>query len=355
MVRATPLSRHLYLAACVLAFGVSGCGDDKGTATGTELGASERLTIEDVVFDRDGVAHVLLLRQDGRVVMLPLGYCGSDLIYNKLYDIPLPRPITYDLFKTMAESLSVSLPRVMLDVAAGDSLTASIALLGSAGSSQTPALVTDALGIAQRMEAPIMASAELLSLHTLGAEPPQPEPPASPKAVQRLDAPKSVAKAGEDPPALLSTPVESLQDPMAMIVLGVLRNLFGGATVVLLDEARTTALTIIVGSCSGLAIFMAFEKLDGTELLPHALLQSLAVSGGGEVQYVRVTELQGSTFIAEIGISQGADVMAIDARPSDAVALALLAGSPIQVAQHVLNELGEDPARYLDLLEPVAE
>ena len=52
---------------------------------------------------------------------------------------------------------------------------------------------------------------------------------------------------------------------------------------------------------------------------------------------MRVTSVQDGAFIAAIGVSQAGVIETVDARPSDAIALALRAGSPIQVVQGVLG------------------
>jgi hypothetical protein len=61
---------------------------------------------------------------------------------------------------------------------------------------------------------------------------------------------------------------------------------------------------------------------------------------GGSVQHIVVTDLQNDTFYAKISISRNGGSMEVDARPSDAIALAVRAKVPIYVEEGVLEKAG---------------
>lgn len=69
-----------------------------------------------------------------------------------------------------------------------------------------------------------------------------------------------------------------------------------------------------------------------------SLLQAI----NAEVEQVRVEALKETTFYAIVKIRCGKNVSEVDARPSDAIALAVLTGSPIFVAEDVLERAGAD-------------
>ena len=156
---------------CLLFFACGEEGTDKITgADGKSQPASERLTIQDVLFAIDGSAVALLLRPDGRVLPLPIGSCTSDVVYSRFHDIPFPRPMTHDLFKVIAEALGFRIPQVTID-AVGDSLLARVSAGLGRSTVDLDASPGDAIAIAQRTGAEIIGTARLLTLLTLGTEP----------------------------------------------------------------------------------------------------------------------------------------------------------------------------------------
>jgi bifunctional DNase/RNase len=72
--------------------------------------------------------------------------------------------------------------------------------------------------------------------------------------------------------------------------------------------------------------------------MTHDLLKSLIHGLNAEVQRIVVTELRDDTFYAVIWMQQNGEVVTLDARPSDAIALALRTDCPIYVSEEVLKE-----------------
>ena len=60
---------------------------------------------------------------------------------------------------------------------------------------------------------------------------------------------------------------------------------------------------------------------------------------GGTIDHIEINNLQDHTFFASIHIRQNGDVIEIDSRPSDAIALGIATTVPIFVAEHVLDEV----------------
>lgn len=113
-----------------------------------------------------------------------------------------------------------------------------------------------------------------------------------------------------------------------------------GDAVVLADEGETTILPIFVGGTEALSIQLRLAHEPFERPLTHDLVDSLLAELGGTIARVQVDELRGTTFIGSIWVRHDGRVIRIDARPSDAIALAIGAGAPIYVARSVLAAAG---------------
>jgi bifunctional DNase/RNase len=107
--------------------------------------------------------------------------------------------------------------------------------------------------------------------------------------------------------------------------------------VLLKDIDSDAVLPIWVGMYEANAIALELEKTATLRPMTHDLLRDVTVGLGAEVQKVVVTELRNDTFFAVIWMQQGSEVVAVDARPSDALALALRWDCPIYVSREVLE------------------
>jgi bifunctional DNase/RNase len=108
--------------------------------------------------------------------------------------------------------------------------------------------------------------------------------------------------------------------------------------VVILKDPRSEAvLPIWVGLYEANAIALEVEKSSTPRPLTHDLLKNVVTGLNAQVQRVVVSELRGDTFYAVIWMEQNGEVVAVDARPSDALALALRSDCPIFVAEEVLQ------------------
>ena len=105
--------------------------------------------------------------------------------------------------------------------------------------------------------------------------------------------------------------------------------------VVLKDIASETVMPIWVGSFEANAIFIEIEKVEAPRPMTHDLLRNVIRHLNAELERVVITELRDSTFLAVLWLRQGEEAVMIDARPSDAIALALRADCPIYVSEQV--------------------
>ena len=103
-------------------------------------------------------------------------------------------------------------------------------------------------------------------------------------------------------------------------------------------------LPIWVGIFEALAIITELEEHPVARPMTHDLLKSVIDSVDGEVVSVLVSDLKDSTFYAEISLRlSNGNVIKIDSRPSDAMALALRTKAPIYVAEEIMAESGISP------------
>jgi bifunctional DNase/RNase len=107
--------------------------------------------------------------------------------------------------------------------------------------------------------------------------------------------------------------------------------------VVLKDVASDTVLPIWVGVFEANAIALELEKSTTPRPMTHDLLRNMARALNGAVLRVVVSDLKDDTFYATIWMRHDGETLLIDARPSDAIALALRWDCPIFVAQKVLG------------------
>jgi bifunctional DNase/RNase len=107
--------------------------------------------------------------------------------------------------------------------------------------------------------------------------------------------------------------------------------------VILKDLEGNTVLPIWVGLFEASAIALEVEKATTARPMTHDLLRNLIQGLNAQVQRVVVSELRNDTFFAVIWLEQGGEMITIDARPSDALALALRSDCPIFVSEDVLR------------------
>jgi bifunctional DNase/RNase len=133
--------------------------------------------------------------------------------------------------------------------------------------------------------------------------------------------------------------------------------------VILRDRDGQRVLPIWVGIFEANAIALQIENVPTPRPMTHDLLRNIIQDLKGSVQKIVVCDLQENTFYAVIYLSLGGDTVAIDARPSDAIALALRARAPIFVEDTVIDHAktvdfsGEKPDserlhKWLESLDP---
>ena len=133
--------------------------------------------------------------------------------------------------------------------------------------------------------------------------------------------------------------------------------------VILKDKDGDRVLPIWVGIFEANAIALQIENIATPRPMTHDLLQNIITGFDGQVDRVVVSDLKENTFFAVIHLTVHGERMAVDARPSDAIALALRARAPILVEETVIDsakalDIASEPAdsdrlqRWLESLDP---
>ena len=107
--------------------------------------------------------------------------------------------------------------------------------------------------------------------------------------------------------------------------------------VVLKDAASDAVMPIWVGIFEANAIAIELEKLAAPRPMTHDLTRNLIHHLNARLERVVITEIRDETFFAVMWLRQGEEPVMVDARPSDAIALALRFDCPIYVAEQVMQ------------------
>ena len=133
--------------------------------------------------------------------------------------------------------------------------------------------------------------------------------------------------------------------------------------VILRDKEGQKVLPIWVGIFEANAIALQIENIPTPRPMTHDLLRNVIHDLNAQVQKIVVCDLQENTFYALIYLRVNGDLVAIDSRPSDAIALALRTRAPIFVEEAVIDsaktvDVTTDKAdadrlqKYLESLDP---
>jgi hypothetical protein len=129
-------------------------------------------------------------------------------------------------------------------------------------------------------------------------------------------------------------------DSLEMKVKGIAMDPHGNTPIVILEDLKEhQAFPIWIGVPEAQAIARALEATPTPRPMTHTLLQNILSGLEVKVARILINDLQSNTFFASIALQQGSKTFTIDARPSDAIALALGTNAPIYVAKKVLGSV----------------
>lgn len=139
-----------------------------------------------------------------------------------------------------------------------------------------------------------------------------------------------------------------------MKVRGLMFDPYNNAYIVILRvEDNADMLPIWVGKSEASAISFALEGVAAPRPMTHDLMKSVLDAIDAKVISVVITDLNDNTYYAKIHLQYEDSEYSIDSRPSDAIALALRANSPIFANESVLRkQTSEELEQWLENLKP---
>lgn len=148
---------------------------------------------------------------------------------------------------------------------------------------------------------------------------------------------------------------------LQMKVSGIALDPFTNTPIVILKDSKNErTLPIWIGFMEASSIAMELEKTPRIRPITHDLVKNLIEKLGFHVSRIEVTDLRDDTFYACMHIKKDNEEYILDARPSDAIAIALRTDSPIFVNEGVLEksksiEIDEDKEKLEKFLEQMPE
>jgi len=105
-----------------------------------------------------------------------------------------------------------------------------------------------------------------------------------------------------------------------------------------IDGERT--FPIVIGLFEATSIERRVKQQPATRPLTHDLLASTIELLGGELQDIYISELRDHTYYAKLRIKHDGEIVEVDSRPSDAIAVAVTVDVPIFVSEEIIDEVG---------------
>lgn len=109
--------------------------------------------------------------------------------------------------------------------------------------------------------------------------------------------------------------------------------------IVLTEKYGDRSFPILIGIHEAFAIDRRLKGIRFERPLTHQLVANVIRDMGGVLEKIVVCDLRDHTFFAKLCVRRGEEMLEIDSRPSDAIAVGIASEVPIYVAEHVLGEV----------------
>jgi hypothetical protein len=136
-----------------------------------------------------------------------------------------------------------------------------------------------------------------------------------------------------------------------MSIKGLMLDPSSNVPIVILEHSESQVfLPIWIGVFEANAIALRIEQVETPRPMTHDLFHNTLENLGAAIQKIVISDLRDNTFFAMIHLQRNGDIVKVDARPSDAIALALRAEAPIFVTRPVLEK-----AKAVDLASQISD
>ncbi len=144
-----------------------------------------------------------------------------------------------------------------------------------------------------------------------------------------------------------------MDDLIEVIVKRVSPDIQSGQYKVVLQDRKTGRVLLIwVGHFEGSAIALGLDESWAPRPMTHDLICSVILSMNGHIDRVVITDLKHNTFYAVVCIAVGDKEILVDARPSDAIAVAIRQKAPIFVSTNLVDKMIDEVDEIFETLQP---
>ncbi len=131
--------------------------------------------------------------------------------------------------------------------------------------------------------------------------------------------------------------------PVQMELKRIIINEVQEQQVIMLREVEgERSFPIVIGIFEATSIDRRVRRTPSPRPLTHDLLNNVIEEMGGEIQDIVINELREHTYYAKLRVRYEGELIEVDCRPSDAIAVAVTARVPIYVAEDVLDEVCDE-------------
>lgn len=131
--------------------------------------------------------------------------------------------------------------------------------------------------------------------------------------------------------------------PIQMELRRIIINELGEQQIIVLKEVDgERSFPIVIGTYEAASIDRRVRGIPTPRPMTHDLVASVIEQMGGEIQDILISDLIEGTYYARLRIRKDGELIEVDCRPSDAIAVAVTVGAPIYVNESVLGEALED-------------
>ena len=130
--------------------------------------------------------------------------------------------------------------------------------------------------------------------------------------------------------------------PVQMELMRIIINENSDQHIIFLKEVEGDRMfPIVIGIFEASSIDRRVKGQPSQRPLTHDLLANTIELLGGELQDIYINELREHTYFAKLRIRRDGELVEVDSRPSDAIALAVTVDVPIYVAEDIIDEVGQ--------------